>query len=89
MRKGMLACLLPFGLLSVTLTEAGGIHKAVQRGNIDRVRQLLAADQSIINSKNEEGLTALAYAARYDRKVGRLALLSAYACLKGIARHRR
>lgn len=44
--------------------DAAEIHDAVQAKNINVVRQLLAADSSLVSLADETGMTALHYAAR-------------------------
>ena len=54
---------------------AGELIDATQRGELERVRAILAADRGLVNFRDESGATALHYAALHgQREIARLLL---------------
>lgn len=67
-RSRYIALYLALALLACLPLHADPIHSAAQKGKLDKVRALLAADPSLVNSRDKVGMTPLELAAQGDHR---------------------
>jgi ankyrin repeat protein len=76
-RAVRLAAILVLALVSSTFAFCGPIHDAARKGDVKKVKALLAADPTLISSKDKEGNTPLHVAAFHGQTAVAAALLDA------------
>jgi ankyrin repeat protein len=76
-RVSRFAAILMVALVSSTFAFCGPIHEAARKGDVKKVKALLAADPTLVSSKDGEGNTPLHVAALHGETAVAAALLDA------------